>query len=269
MEKGAKIFGIGLSKTGTTSLYSALEILGYRSATFRHMKALSIYDWICGDFSRDYLSTFDAVTNLPMATYFRELDQRYPGSKFILTNRDVDPWLESIERQFSKNAYPDSQFDRDIRLAQYGVITFNEARFRRIHAEHQSAVAEYFADRPDDLLQMNVFEGDHWDPLCKFLNKPVPNGEFPTLRPGLNLSDNTGVTPPNNRAGSFGCFAFVIPVDQRLRRFSLTAKVIDDEHTAGRFHLQWRLIGAGCRVVDQIEHVQRQFTAGDHGRALT
>lgn len=212
MANDAKVFGIGLSNTGSSSLFSALEVLGYRTATFRHMNDFKIYDWMCGDFSRNYLTTFDAVTDLPMATYFRELDARFPGSKFILTDRNVDDWLASVERRFSRNRYPDSQFTRDVRLAQYGVITFNEARFRRLYGEHIAAVQHYFRDRPDDLLRMNPFSGDEWDVVCKFLEKPVPDQPYPALRPKSGTKQGSGVVPPGIFSESIGRFVFVIPI---------------------------------------------------------
>ena len=51
----SKIFGIGLPKTGTTSLYAALYYLGYRAGTYRHMARLGMGEWFQGDFTIDYL----------------------------------------------------------------------------------------------------------------------------------------------------------------------------------------------------------------------
>ena len=56
------IFGIGLSKTGTTSLFAALDELGYRSATYRHLRGLGLDEWFEGNFERDYLAGYDAAT---------------------------------------------------------------------------------------------------------------------------------------------------------------------------------------------------------------
>ena len=117
MSQESKVFGIGLSKTGTTSLHAALEILGYRAGTFRHMRDLGLDHWFRGDFSPNYLKDLDAVTDLPVATWFRELDIRYPGSKFILTVRPRDSWLQSIKRQFENNPDPEPGYRRDVRLA--------------------------------------------------------------------------------------------------------------------------------------------------------
>ena len=212
MKNDAKIFGIGLSKTGTTSLYAALDVLGYRAVTFRHLKELGLQDWRLGDFSRDYLAGIEAATDLPIATYFRELDARYPGSKFILTERPTEPWLKSVERQFSANPEPKDSFNRDIRLAHYGVVTYNESRFARLQKEHSDAVRSYFKDRPDDLLCMNVFEGDQWPQLCGFLGKDIPSAPYPTTKPETFKGAKPTDADVDRGISAFGRFAFVIPV---------------------------------------------------------
>ena len=81
-----KVFGIGLPKTGTTSLYVALSMLGYRAATFKQMRTVGMQSWFAGDFSHDYLQDVDAVTDLPFSAWYREMDARYPGSRFILSD---------------------------------------------------------------------------------------------------------------------------------------------------------------------------------------
>lgn len=44
------------------------------------------------------------------------------------------------------------------------------------HAAHDE-VKTLMAARPDDYLEFSVLEG--WEPLCKFLGKPVPQTAFP------------------------------------------------------------------------------------------
>jgi len=48
---------------------------------------------------------------------------------------------------------------------------------------NKQAIA-YFKDKPSQLLVMNIFEGDGWKELCRFLNKPVPNKPFPHKNKG-------------------------------------------------------------------------------------
>jgi len=179
------IFGIGLSKTGTTSLFAALARLGYRSGTYRHMRILGIEDWIAGDFTLDHLSGFDALTDLPLATYYLQLDRRYPSSKFILTVRAIDSWLESARVHFSRP--PASSFGRDLRLATYGVTGFNRDRFRTVYESHVEGVCRHFRTRPADLLVLDIVAGDGWEKLCRFLDRPIPDEPFPNVQPGFRL----------------------------------------------------------------------------------
>lgn len=203
MSFAPKIFGIGLSKTGTTTLYAALNDLGVKTITYRHLEHRNLVKWRSGDFSEDYLSDVDGATDLPIGTYFRELDRAYPGSKFILTERPLEPWLESIAKQFRGQPDPAAQFKRDARVAMYGVSTFNRERFERVYREHGAAVREYFSGRPDDLLIQNYFAGDGWDSLCAFLNRPVPQRPFPNVKPGYD---------PQRSAPRWDRTSFVIPV---------------------------------------------------------
>ncbi len=179
-----KIFGIGLSKTGTTSLYAALMRLGIKTITYRHLQKRGLDDWRYGTFETDYLRGIKAATDLPIGTYFRELDTLYPNSRFVLTERPLDGWLASIERQFTDTPNPRDVYRRDVRFATYGVSTFHAARFAQVMADHSRAVREYFADKPGKLLIMDVFAGHGWPELCGFLDRPIPDDAFPNVKPG-------------------------------------------------------------------------------------
>ena len=45
--------------------------------------------------------------------------------------------------------------------------------------EHERRVRAYFADRPDDLLVIDISAGEGWEALCPFLGVPVPDKPFP------------------------------------------------------------------------------------------
>ncbi|MDP1733377.1 MAG: sulfotransferase [Sulfuritalea sp.] len=177
----AKVFGLGLSRTGTTSLHIALVLLGIPSI---HYPADAASHWLSGRFDTDPLADFDACCDLPTPTYFRQLDLAYPGSKFILTTRDIDNWLDSAERHFSGAPPPSQQtLLRDfIRVATYGVYQFDRGRFRDVYERHHDAVRRYFADRPQDILELAVTSGQGWADLCTFVEKPAPDMAFPKLR---------------------------------------------------------------------------------------
>ena len=230
-----KIFGIGLSKTGTTSLYAALNDLDIPTITHRHLKRRGLAQWFEGDFAQDYLKDCVGVTDNPIPAFYPALDQRYPGSKFILTSRDEDAWLESIKRQFTSRPGPASGFKRDVRLSVYGISKFNEALFRRKMRSHEREVLKYFADRPEDFLHIDFFRGDGWEKLCAFLDRPVPDISFPNVKPGFEagprniqpVKDNVRVRKPAAEQP----FTFVIclrnPGDKIVKNYQLIETLLE------------------------------------------
>jgi len=200
----SKVFGIGLSKTGTTSLSHALQVLGYRTATYSELSDLKLKEWFEGNFHKDYLISFDAATDTPIGVFFRELDRRYPGSKFVLTIRDEDEWIKSVERQFTKR--DSSWFGDRGNLATYGYSKFNESEFRRRYVDHVESVRSHFTGREHDFLELNLFQGEGWPELCKFLGSAVPEGlQFPNVKPGTLIKSQDLIRSnraPNGRRES-------------------------------------------------------------------
>ncbi len=173
-----KIFGIGLSKTGTTSLANALEILGYRVKD-----CLGVTDYRKGDLSsidKAALLNNDALTDTPIPSYYRELDVEYPDSKFVLTVRDMGDWLKSCKKQFNqKLADKQTEAHNQLFFDLYESTVFNEEKFRVGYKRFVEGVLDYFKDRTDDLLIINVSKGDGWEKLCPFLGKSIPDVPFP------------------------------------------------------------------------------------------
>jgi len=178
-----KIFGIGLARTGTTSLTKALRILGYRAVHFPT--------------SFDQILYHDAATDTSVACRFAELDRLFPGSKFILTVRDEQSWLASYARfrslqiPIGKN-WPMLREARRVREILFGTQEFEPEAWLAGYRRHTARVMEYFAERPQDLLVMNIAAGDGWEKLCPFLGKPVPPLPFPYL----NKKSPLGKLPP-------------------------------------------------------------------------
>lgn len=177
-----KVYGIGLSRTGTTSLNKALEILGYNAFHFPHFDSFWGHIRIRGKFL-DY----DALTDLPVAIKYRELDRRFPGAKFVLTVRETEAWLSSCERYpaFSVDSRPSQRPKfRALRQKIYGCDCFDRALFAQTSQRHYSQVVEYFRNRPQDLLILDIAKGEGWEKLCPFLGKPVPTSPFPRTNVG-------------------------------------------------------------------------------------
>jgi hypothetical protein len=155
-----KVFGIGLSKTGTTSLSAALAILGYRSKHFPKDE----------DFAH-----YDAFSDITVAMKFKTLDRFFPGSQFIYTVRDEPSWLASCARHFRQAHEKERQ--RDIRRTFYKCGKFDEEKFREAYWRHDADVRTYFRDRQADMLVLDIREG--WGPLCRFLGRVPPAQPFP------------------------------------------------------------------------------------------
>jgi len=93
-----RVFCIGWSKTGTTSLTQALRMLGLFSWHWA--------PWVIGfdhigshpsEFRIDLSAVEDytAMSDLPVCALYRELDQAFPGSLFILATRPLESWIAS------------------------------------------------------------------------------------------------------------------------------------------------------------------------------
>ena len=176
---GDKVFGIGLGRTGTNSLATAMSILGYKS---RHG---------LGKIGYDNVYNYDFMNDAGIAVVYDFLDYAFPKAKFILTVRDVDSWIKSAAT-YSKRRNKGGYFSEDglldiplrrahTRFALYRSTYFDEATFRKVHAEFDKKVIKHFAGRDDKLLLMNICKGDGWDKLCHFLGKDIPTQDFPHL----------------------------------------------------------------------------------------
>jgi hypothetical protein len=188
-----KIFGIGLSRTGTTSLTHALSALGYHAIHFPHdpvtRQELAAHRCSPSESLRlAVLKSCDAITDTPACCVYRELDQSYPGSKFIMTVRDRKAWLASCERFWREVLVPGQEQQPDPGVREYidfiddwiyGATRFDRERFAAVYDEYTRGVRERFRGREEALLQLDVCGGDGWERLAPFLGAAVPEFPFP------------------------------------------------------------------------------------------
>ena len=168
-----KVFGIGLSRTGTTSLNEALNILGIKSLHFPSFVGPLSY---CGilKINAEHFD-YDGLTDTPVAYSYKKLDKKFPGSKIIFTERDIDSWLTSCEKY--KAFRPENQNPVALDLLHkklYWTTIFDEKLFRKAYEKHKADVSNYFRNREDDLLRINITKGERWERLCIFLDKEIP-----------------------------------------------------------------------------------------------
>lgn len=181
-----RIFGIGMHKTATTSLHTALQILGYDSAHWKSAHwAKAIWEEMQTWGRSATLEKSYAVCDLPIPMMFRALDLAYPRSKFILTLRDEAGWIDSIEKHWNpefnkfRESWSHDPFTHRCHRMLYGFKNFDPERMLERYRRHNAEVLEYFKDRPNDLLVMPMDQGAGFRELCGFLNNPVPNRKYP------------------------------------------------------------------------------------------
>jgi hypothetical protein len=167
-----KYFCIGFPKTGTNTLAYCFRLLGYRDlkvhgyfiSWFRN--GYDVSNIINDENFCNYIECYDMFSDWPFHIIYKELDQKYPRSKFILTERkDQETWQKSLANHRKTRSKEElKKWSKQI------------PRYRK---NHNDEVIDYFKNRSDDLLVLCWEKGDGWKELCNFLNVPLPNLPFP------------------------------------------------------------------------------------------
>lgn len=197
-----KVFCIGKNKTGTTSLKAAMRELGYLPGVQREAELL-MEDWAKRDFTKliKYCKTGDFFQDVPFSYpyTFIVMDQTFPGSKFILTQRDsAEQWYDSLVRFHSKIYGKNGKLPtkKDLQEATYiykgrpwemkllrGLTPENDLYNKEIlineYEWHNKTVKDYFRHRPESLLMLNVAEKGAYTKLASFLGKKSDKTSFP------------------------------------------------------------------------------------------
>ena len=168
-----KIFCIGFQKTGTTSLGNAFSMLGYRVCGVCHelLPYLEKNDY---HHLSEIVSQYDVFRDNPWPVLYRQLDMMYPGSKFILTIREESAWIKSVMNHFRQT--PSSMLKY---IYGHSYPSGHEEMFLETYQKHNEEVLAYFEKRPEDLLVIDLEEGNIWVKICGFLNIPIPDIKFP------------------------------------------------------------------------------------------
>ena len=190
---GISIIGAGVGRTGTYSLRLAINHLGFGPC--HHMEEVlknmdvQVPLWseaLKGNSNWGSIyKGFKSAVDWPTAGFFRELIKQYPTAKFILTERNPENWADSFGSTIyklieGKDKAPEKMHDW-LNMAN-AVITktgfplgLDREGLINGFMAHNKAVREIIPE--EQLLVFQVKEG--WEPLCKFLNVPVPDEPFP------------------------------------------------------------------------------------------
>lgn len=180
-----KIFCIGGPKTATKSLGKAFTILGLKNKSW---DTELVDEYKKNDFSKIYetVNKYDSFEDQPWGNgdFYKDLDHKFPGSKFILTVRNIDDWISSYQHHFSSEG--------DNRIPELWQIKDFDNKKETLIKEFQlrnNNILEYFKNRPKDLLVLNICEGDGWWKLCDFLEMAIPDITFPYENKGHYKQD--------------------------------------------------------------------------------
>lgn len=186
-----QVVGAGYGRTGTVSLKLALEQLGYApchhmTEIFAHPEQVPFWDRAAQGERMNWdevFSSYKASCDWPSCAFYKELADFYPQSKVILTLRDPQSWYKSVAatimRSMSKPKPGQFALPGIFGPLLIGEKTFgndlSEAHMIDVFNRHNEEVKRTIpANR---LLVFQASEG--WEPLCKFLGKPVPDAPYP------------------------------------------------------------------------------------------
>jgi hypothetical protein len=199
----------GLGRTGTNSIKAALERLGFGPC----LHAVDLFanptmirplleavesgsaDW------DDVLAGYQSFVGGPVSTRWRELAEYYPEAKVIHTTRDPERWLDSIQetlfrRRQRMTSLPgraavllSSMLDTDYApMAKLIQTTIESQTFKSPAERTPERAIELFKAHTNDVVEtipasrLLIFDvKSGWDPLCKFLDVPVPAEPFPRM----------------------------------------------------------------------------------------
>lgn len=197
-----EVIGAGFGRTGTDSLRTALNMLGYNT---HHMKSFfeegalrtpdDFYQAYLNKESADYdklYEGFNAAVDWPTVSFYKELFAKYPNAKVILTERSADSWYKSVQNTILKVASHASKMQPGDKMYAHGRMVntlvlegyladaekfnANEEKIKQMFLDHNAEVKRHIPS--DQLYVMQLGEG--WEGMCKFLGKDVPSEPYPS-----------------------------------------------------------------------------------------
>lgn len=202
-----KVIGAGLPRTATLSQKLALEQLGVGPCY--HMVN------VLGDLSQaeywldaldgkprwdEVLGGFQSTVDWPGGFFYKELMEQYPEAKVLLSVRDENKWDASIRETVwdfrngdslmsnlaQARAKVDPGWARFMEMID-GLLWTGNGTFADGHHTSKERIAamqkhneEVKATVPSDRLLVWT-ASDGWEPLCEFLELPVPSEPFPNV----------------------------------------------------------------------------------------
>lgn len=187
------VIGVGLGRTGTYSLRIAINQLGFGPChhmddVIQNMPAqVPLWaDAVGGmpDWTTIY-SGYRSAVDWPTACFYRELVAEFPDARFVLTHRSPESWADSFGMTILKLHSQRDEVPPEMREWLEMANTVVERSGFPVGIDRSGMIEAFVAHNEavralipaDRLLVFDVREG--WEPLCDFLDVPVPDGPFP------------------------------------------------------------------------------------------
>lgn len=190
MSKPHKVFGIGLNKTGTSSLKRALVTLGYNHCPTRGPMT---HNFLNNSFSQIFktVEKFDSFEDWPWPLMYRQVFEKYgENARYVLTRRNsAEAWLESLK---AHTLITKPQNNPRKKIFGFDYPHGAEAQHIAFYEKHLVEVRKYFAeqDATHVLCEVCWEDGDGWQKICDFLKEPLSGTPFPHV--------NRRVVTPND-----------------------------------------------------------------------
>ena len=207
-----KLIGAGLPRTATTTQMIALEMLGLPCYHMRDMMGdlgKSVPQWrqaLEGNGQWDEIfEGKESTVDFPASYFWRELMDVYPDAKVLLSVRSAESWVDSMQNTIAQIWFGESLMHH-LAQAQYqidpvyagwldvlfdmwtkrGMLVNTDGDSEMMAAQMEEWNQEVIDTVPADrLLVWNPKEG--WDPLCDFLELPVPEQPLPHVNDTENF----------------------------------------------------------------------------------
>lgn len=221
-----RVFGVGLPKTGLTSLSTLMRTIGRENTGAG--KQMRRWFFVDKDYQK-LLERYDSGNYFcdgPTCLMYREAFYRYGrGARFILTVRnDAKTWLDSLKRH---SLYAGVKNKMRWMFGRFYPFGFDD-EFKAYYEEHNRDVVKFFADQnaSELLLVLRCDEPSGLARLSEFLGVSFPVDQFP--RENVSSPNRRGMTNfakrHYNRIGQ----ALYVLVAPRVRvRFREPARPID------------------------------------------
>lgn len=209
-----KVIGAGFGRTGTMSQKAALEQLGFGPSFHmidiaRRPELLPGWQAAVDGEDVDWKALLDgwaSAVDWPACTFWREIWAAFPDAKVLLSVRDPDAWYASCAKSIHASAQAAAKGELEggsVEVSPEAMKMINgliwNGTFKGRFDDKDYAIGVYEAHNEDvknkvpadRLLVYDVKEG--WEPLCEFLDVPVPDGPMPHLNDATSFRAMVGL----------------------------------------------------------------------------